>query len=446
MSKNEPRSQAFRTPKGTQDILPPESHRWQRFVALYARQACLAGFGLHQPPMFEDSGVFRRVGEGTDVVTKEMYEFEDRSGRSLALRPEGTASVCRAFVQHRPTVPFKVWYCAPSFRYEKSQAGRFRQHHQLGAETLGSSDPDVDVEIIALAWRVLRDTGLKRMLLLLNTMGDAETRLQYTALLREFLLSRMSDLDEADRAKVETHPLRVLDSKSPSARYVIEDAPKIVDMLRMGARSHFERVQEGLGALDIPFALEPRLVRGLDYYTHTTFEIQSAALESAQSTLCGGGRYDGLVEALGGPPTPGIGFGMGIERVLLACDAEAVFGLDGSLLDVWVVDVAGGRNARDLTHELRSAGIAADRSFDHRSMRSQMKAADRSGAGLALIVGDDEADLGQVTLRHLRRNVDQQVIARGDVVAKLLELLAEEEVQLNRPSAQSPYEWLGGQE
>ncbi|MFV1992182.1 MAG: histidine--tRNA ligase, partial [Acidimicrobiales bacterium] len=276
--------------------------------------------------------------------------------------------------------------------------------------------------------------------------GDPETRVQYTAVLREFLLSRLDDLDEADRAKVDAHPLRVLDSKSPSAQYVVDDAPKIIEMLGAGARSHFERVQEGLGSLDIPFALEPRLVRGLDYYTHTTFEIQSAALDAAQSTICGGGRYDGLVEALGGPPTPGIGFGMGIERVLLACDAEAVFGLDGSLLDVWVIDVAGGTNARDITHELRDAGIAADRSFDHRSMRSQMKAADRSGAHLAVIVGEDEAGQGQVTLRILRRNVDQQLILRGEVVAKVSELLAEEEVQVNRPSAQTPYEWLGGQE
>jgi histidyl-tRNA synthetase len=446
MSKHAPRPQSFRTPKGTQDILPPESHRWQRFIALYAKHAALAGFGLHQPPMFEDAGVFRRVGEGTDVVTKEMYEFEDRSGRSLALRPEGTASVCRAFAQHRPPVPFKAWYCAPSFRYEKSQAGRFRQHHQVGAETLGSGDPDVDVEIIALAWRVLRGTGLKRMLLLINSMGDAETRVQYTAVLQEYLMTRLGDLDDADRAKVETHPLRVLDSKSLKAQAVVDDAPKVIDMLRAGARSHFERVQQGLGALDIPFALEPRLVRGLDYYTHTTFEIQSAALETAQSTICGGGRYDGLVEALGGPPTPGMGFGMGIERVLLACDAETVFGIEESVLDVWIVDVAGGAHARDMTHELRAAGVATDRSFDNRSMRSQMKAADRSGASIALIVGDEEAGDGQVTVRNLRHNLEQQLITRADVVKRVCELLAEQEQEKIRPTPQAPYEWLGGQE
>lgn len=446
MTDKSPRSQVFRTPKGTQDILPPESHRWQQFISLYAAQATLAGYGLHQPPMFEDVGVFRRVGEGTDVVTKEMYEFEDRSGRSLALRPEGTASVCRAFVQHRPPTPFKAWYCAPSFRYEKAQAGRFRQHHQVGAEVLGSADPDVDVEIIALAWNVLKGTGLKRLLLLINSMGDAETRVQYATVLQEYLRSRIDELDDADRVKVEEHPLRVLDSKGPATQSVVEDAPKITEMLRGSSRKHFERVQEGLGALGIPFALEPRLVRGLDYYTHTTFEFQSGALETAQSTICGGGRYDGLVESLGGPPTPGIGFGMGIERVLLACDAEATFGLDTVLTDIWIVDVAGGSHARDLTHELRAAGISCDRCFDNRSMRSQMKAADRSGAGIALIIGEDEVSSDSVTVRSLRRNIDQQEVRRGDIVSKLRELLAEASPAEGDHLTQAPYEWLGGQE
>ncbi len=410
-------SAPYQAPRGTRDILPPESERWTAFLVLFHQHLRRAGYGLVQSPAFEEIGVFERLGEGTDVVTKEMYEFRDRSDRHLALRPEGTASVVRAFVQHRPPTPWKVFYAAPQFRYEAPQAGRYRQHHQVGAEVLGSDDPDVDVEVIAAAWGLLRAIGLTRVLPVINSTGDPETRQAYVADLARYLADRAGDLDPADRDKVSSHPMRVLDSKRPATAAVLADAPRITDALSTESRRRFDRVQDGLGALDIPFALDPRLVRGFDYYTHTTFEFQSDALEAAQSTVCGGGRYDGLVEELGGPATPGVGFGMGIERVLLAADAEGVFPTPDPAVAVWIVDVAGGEAARDLSHELRSAGIAADRSFDNRSMRSQMKAADRSGARLALIVGEQERDDHTVTVRPLRSDGDQTVVPRDGIAA-----------------------------
>ena len=415
---------SYRTPIGTKDILPVESQRWAQLTEVFADQARLAGFGRLQTPSFEDVSVFQRVGEGTDVVRKEMWEFSDRSDRRLALRPEGTAPVCRAFVQHRPPTPWKVWYSGPYFRYENPQAGRYRQFHQLGVEVLGSQDADVDVEVIGLAWNVLRAVGLQRVLLLVNSMGDAETRRTFTGALRTYLEAHLGDIDEADREKVTHHPMRVLDSKRSATVEVARDAPKLAEFLGPDAISHFDRVQDGLGSLGIPFAIEPRLVRGLDYYTHTTFEFQSSALDAAQNTVCGGGRYDGLVEELGGPETAGIGFGMGVERLLLACDAEESFPGSDENVRVWIVDVADGRSARDLTHELRAAGVSADRSFDGRSMRSQMKAADRSGADVALIIGDQEISEGTVGVRMLRDETAAQVpVPRDQVITEVQRLL-----------------------
>jgi len=420
-----PRTEPFKAPVGTRDVLPPESARWQALIAAFAGQVGRAGYGLVQSPMFEEIGVFARMGEGTDVVRKEMYDFLDKGERHLALRPEGTASVARAYVQHRPATPWKVWYAAPSFRYERPQAGRYRQHHQLGVEALGSPDPDVDVEVIALLWDFYASLGLRQVELVLNSMGTADDRRGYIDEVRSFLIGRVRDLDPTDAEKVEAHPMRVLDSKRPVTIAAIADVPAITDRLSDEAVAHFDRVKAGLTALGIPFRLEPRLVRGLDYYTHTTFEMVSGALDAAQSTIGGGGRYDGLVESLGGPATPGIGFGSGIERVLLTCDAEGVFDTVPTGVDVYVVDTTGGAAARDLSVELRRAGIAADRAFDGRSMKSQMKSADRSGARVVLIVGSDELDSGSVTVRPLRGEGDQQRVERAAVVASVAALLAD---------------------
>ncbi|MBI2709967.1 MAG: histidine--tRNA ligase [Actinobacteria bacterium] len=412
---------SFRAPKGTQDVLAPESARWEALVATFAATVEAAGYGLVQSPLFEDVGVFQRIGEGTDVVRKEMYDFEDKGGRRIALRPEGTASVARAYVQHRPALPWKAWYATPCFRYEQPQSGRLRQHHQVGLEAFGPTDPDLDVEVITIGHDYLAALGLQRVVLVLNSMGSRDDRARYTAALRAFLEAHEDDLDAEDQPKVAANPMRVLDSKRPATREVTAAAPRITEHLSDAAIVHFDRVQAGLSAANVDFVLDPNLVRGLDYYTHTTFELQASALDAAQSTVLGGGRYDGLVESLGGPPTPGVGFGSGIERVLLTCDAEGVFPAPAGRVDVFVVDVTGGDHARDLTTELRRAGVRTDRAFDGRSMKAQMKQADRSGAAFALIVGEQEAAAGTVALRSmLGGEREQTAVARGDVAQEVL--------------------------
>lgn len=416
-------SERFRAPKGTHDVLPPESRRWEELVATFFTVVERAGYGLIQGPMFEDLGVFRRMGEGTDVVRKEMYEFFDKDPKSpqhLALRPEGTAGVARAFIEHRPAIlPWKVWYVAPNFRYESPQAHRYRQHHQLGIEAIGSADPDLDVEAITLLHDFFGEIGLKGIRLVVNSIGAQSDRVAYVNGLRDFLRDHIGDLDAEDREKVEDHPMRVLDTKREASLAVVEAAPKIIDALSEDAADRFGRVQRGLSAAGIEYHVDPRLVRGLDYYTHTAFEFQSPDIGGAKSTIGGGGRYDGLIESLGGPPTPGIGFGCGVERTLAACDAGGVFPIPDRHLDVYVIDLTGGDEARDLTTELRRAGLSADRGFDQRSMKSQIKSADRSSARFAVIVGSDEVASGEVTVRDLRADSDQVRVNRADLVVHL---------------------------
>ena len=413
---------SYRAPKGTQDVLPPESARWQEVVAAFAALAGRAGYGLHIPPMFEHYEVFARVGESTDIVRKEMYDFDDRGGRHLALRPEGTASVVRAFVEHRPTTPFKAWYVAPNFRNEAPQAGRYRQHFQLGIEAIGSDDPDLDVEVITLLDEFLHGLGLRRFRVLLNSLGDTACRPVYFETLTAYLRTPEGDLTEQSRTTLATNPLRVLDSKRPPDQAIIGAAPRMVDHLCDDCAAHFERVQDGLRAVGVQYDIAPRLVRGLDYYTRTTFELAADSLDAAQNALGGGGRYDGLVEQMGGPPTPGIGFGCGIERTLLACDAEQVLPTPSATVDVFVVDTTGGTHARDLSHALRTDGVRVDRGFDNRSMKSQMKQADRTGARVALIVGEQEAADGTVVVRDLRAG-QQDVVARADVTERVRKIL-----------------------
>lgn len=406
----------FRAPVGVHDVIPPASARWEAVVATFADTVGRAGYGLCQSPMFEDIGVFARMGEGTDVVTKEMYEFRDRGDRHLALRPEGTASVVRAFIEHRPTTPWKVWYASPVFRYEKPQSGRYRQHHQLGVEAIGSADPDLDVEVMVLLADFYAAIGLRQTPLVVNTLGTPAQRTDYAARLSAWFGQHLGDLDPVDQAKATDHPLRVLDSKKRATRSVVAHAPSILDSLDDEALAHFDRVQAGLSAAGVEFIVDPRMVRGLDYYTHTLFEFRSPALSEAQNTIGGGGRFDGLVEALGGPATAAVGFGTGIERVLLACDAEGALEVAASKVKVFVVDVVDGHAAAAITIQLRRAGIGADRAFDGRSMKAQMKAADRSGADYAVIIGAEEAQAGTATLRPLRSTGDQTSVARADLV------------------------------
>jgi histidyl-tRNA synthetase len=409
----------FQAPAGTFDVLPPASARYAGVVARFAGLADRAGYGLVLGPMFEDAAVFRRLGESTDVVRKEMYEFDDRDGRRLALRPDGTAPVVRAFLQHSPPTPWKVWYTTPKFRYERPQALRYRQHHEVGAEALGSDDPDLDVEVIALAWSLYRDLGLRRIALRLTSPGDAACRPAYRAELLAHLAARRDRLCDEHRDRIEENPLRVLDCKREACVTATADAPRMVDRLCGACRAHFDRVTEGLDALGIAYRLDPTLVRGLDYYTRTTFEFCAEALESAQNGAGGGGRYDGLAEALGGDPTPGIGFGLGIERVLGACDAEGVFPVAPRTTSVFVIDTTGGAAARDLTAELRAAGVAADRAFGQRSWKAQMKLALWSGAALAVSV-----EAGGTTLRTLQEKGEPEPLDRADVVARVTKRLA----------------------
>ena len=405
------------------DILPPDTARWRRLNTVFADVVTSAGYGQVITPLIEDVGVFTRIGEATDVVTKELYAFEDRGGRHVSLRPELTASVCRAFAQHRPAVlPWKVWYSGPNFRQEKAQRGRYRQFDQVGVEVLGVDDPHLDVEVIALAAEFYRRLGLTQVTLVVNSLGEPEDRAAYVDALETYFTD--AELTEQSRVTLAKNPLRVLDSKREHDAAAIAAAPRISDFYSDEAAAHFATVQAGLERLGIDFVVEPTLVRGLDYYRRTIFEFQGGTLESAQNALGGGGRYDGLVEALGGPATPGIGFALGVDRTLLACDDEGVFGADEAPLDAFVVDVVGGQEAAAITAELRAAGLRSDRGFDNRSMKAQMKMANRSGAIHALIVGDDELASGTVQVRPMARDAgDQQTISRTDLISHLKDTL-----------------------
>ncbi len=418
----------FQSPRGTRDILPPESDSIRFLLKSFEESLSKAGYGQIISPLFEDVGVFKRIGESTEIVTKEMFDFFDKDEKSpqhLALRPELTASICRAFAQHRPVAPWKVWYSGPQFRYEKPQAGRYRQFLQVGAEILGTSDPEADVEIVALAETFFRDIGLGNTKLLINSLGDLESRNKYNEQLVSYLNSQKQNLSEQSLATLEKNALRVLDSKREEDQEIIKNAPTMESFLNQESADHFSEVKKGLTALGIAFEVSPRLVRGLDYYTRTTFEFVSQSLDTAQNAIGGGGRYDGLVEALGGPPTEGIGFAIGIDRTLLACAAEHIKFDANTGVDVFVVDTTEGQEALLLAHELRKAGIRTDRSFGGRSMKGQMKAADRSGAQYAIIIGTDELEKNQVTLRDLRGDGNQKLVPREMVAQNLQTILQE---------------------
>ena len=379
--------------------------------------ATRAGFGLLVTPMFEHIEVVQKLGSSSDVVRKEMYDFEDKGGRALALRADGTASVVRAFVQNRPLLPWKVWYVAPNFRYERPQAGRYRQHWQVGVEVLGVEDPGVDVEVIVLAQGFYRELGLQRFRLLVNSLGDAASRARYRDVLLEYWRDHKDQLGD-EMARAETNPLRILDSKREDWADLLERAPQIGEYLSAEAAEQFEQVQEGLQALGVHFEIAPRLVRGLDYYTGTTFEFASDALDAAQNAIGAGGRYDRLAEDMGGPATPGIGFGIGIERVLLACDAEGKFGAPESRVDVFVIDGVGGTEGLVLIEELRATGIRADHAYGGRAFRKQMAAADKSGARYGVVLGAKEMADGKVGIKDLTTG-DQIDVRRDEAAAYL---------------------------
>jgi histidyl-tRNA synthetase len=420
----------LRHPPGTFDVLPADSRPWERLIAEFARVVEAAGYGLIITPTFEDLAVFQRVGESTDVVRKQMYDFDDKGGRRIALRPEMTASVARAFIEHRPPTPWKAWTVGSTFRYERPQAGRYREFHQVDIEAIGSADPDLDVEVIALGSEFYDAIGLTQRELLLNSLGDAVCRPGYRDLLYAYLVDHRVQLCEEHQARLEDNPLRVLDCKRPECLEVIAGAPRQLDHLCEPCRSHFARVRSGLDALKIPYTIDSKLVRGLDYYTRTTFEYIATGLESAQNAVGGGGRYDGLIKELGGPDTAAVGFALGIDRILLAGEGDGLTaGLrDRGRLDAFVVDFAGGIAARDLTAQLRAAGLRVDRSFDGRSPKAQFKAADRSGARLAIIIGPDEAAAGTAGIKDLLHGGAQESVAQTGLVKEVRRRLERAEI------------------
>lgn len=416
---------SFRAPKGVPEYVPPLSAHFYAVRDTLTTTIRHHGYSSIELPIFEETGLFARgVGESTDVVTKEMYTFADRSGRSLTLRPEGTAGVIRSVIEHnldRGQLPVKLTYAGPFFRYERPQAGRYRQLQQVGAEAIGVDDPALDAEVIAMADGALRRLGLRGYRLELTSLGDNTCRPAYRAALQEFLFTL--PLDEETRRRATINPLRVLDDKRPEVQEMTADAPLMRDYLSDECRQHFDTVRRILDTLHVEYTINPRMVRGLDYYTKTTFEFVHDGL-GAQSGIGGGGRYDGLMEMLGGKPLSGVGVGLGVDRIVLACQQEGCVPGATAHCDVFGVPV--GDAAKEilmpLLADVRAQGVRTDMVFGSRGMKGAFKAADKSGAVVALIVGESELNAGTVTVKDLRTGAQQEV-ARAAVTAEVERLL-----------------------
>ena len=419
---NKKQFQALSAPKGVPDYFPPQSSAFYKVRQTMVEQAHLSGFQHIELPIFEDTALFARgVGESTDVVSKEMYTFADRGDRSVTLRPEGTAGVMRSVIEHnldRGQLPVKLNYFGPFFRYERPQAGRYRQLQQVGVEAIGVDDPALDAEVIALADRSFRALGLSGFRLELTSLGDRNCRPAYREKLQDFLFKL--NLDEETRHRAEINPLRVLDDKRPEVQEQLADAPLMLDHLNDECREHFETVTGMLDDMGVAYEINPRMVRGLDYYTKTCFEFVHDGL-GAQSGIGGGGRYDGLMAQLGGQDLSGIGYGLGVDRALLALEAEGIT-LDGveSRVDVFGVALgaAAKRTMSTLINDLRKAGISADMSFGDRGLKGAMKGADRAGARFALVLGEQELENGTVALKDLAAH-EQHDVKVSDLVAVL---------------------------
>ncbi|MCZ0727076.1 histidine--tRNA ligase [Mycolicibacterium iranicum] len=416
---------SFKAPKGVPDYLPPDSAEFVAVRSGLLDAARRAGYGDIELPIFEDTALFARgVGESTDVVSKEMYTFADRGERSVTLRPEGTAGVMRAVIEHgldRGALPVKLCYSGPFFRYERPQAGRYRQLQQVGIEAIGVDDPALDAEVIAVADAGFRSLGLDGFRLEITSLGDDSCRPQYRELLQEFLFKL--DLDEETQARARLNPLRVLDDKRPHVREMTADAPVMLDHLSDAAKQHFDTVLAHLDALSVPYVINPRMVRGLDYYTKTTFEFVHDGL-GAQSGIGGGGRYDGLMAQLGGRDLSGIGFGLGVDRALLALRAEGKTVGETARVDVYAVPLGGDAKVRlaVLGAQLRAAGVRVDVAYGDRSLKGAMKGADRSGATIALVAGDRDLEAGTIGVKNLSTG-EQVNVAIDDVVDDVLSRL-----------------------
>ncbi|MBD1825323.1 histidine--tRNA ligase [Cyanobacteria bacterium FACHB-DQ100] len=400
--------------RGTRDILPEEIGNWQRIEAIARETLARAAYQEIRTPIFEQTDLFERgIGEATDVVGKEMYTFKDRGDRSITLRPEGTAGVVRSYIEHGMQAQGgvqRLWYTGAMFRYERPQAGRQRQFHQLGVEVLGSGDVRADAEVIAIATDILQSIGLKNLTLQLNSIGNADDRQNYRAALIEFLTPFKDKLDPDSQTRLTKNPLRILDSKDAQTQAILENAPSILDYLSAESKQRFDRVQALLQDLGIPCNINARLVRGLDYYTHTVFEIQSDDL-GAQATVCAGGRYDGLVAQLGGADTPAVGWAMGLERLVILL--QKMQQTQASPIDFYIVSRGEKAEAQalKLAQSLRRIGFATELDMSGSAFGKQFKRADRSGAAACLILGDAEAENGTVQLKWLKTG-EQSAIAQ----------------------------------
>jgi histidyl-tRNA synthetase len=402
----------IQAPKGVREYLPPESQSFEWVRDQLIAPAKAAGYQLMELPVFEDTNLFSRgVGESTDVVSKEMYTFEDRGGRSITLRPEGTAGVMRAVIEQnldRGQLPVKVWYSGQFFRAERPQAGRYRQFYQVGIEAIGIDDPALDAEVIAIADRGFKNLGLKNYRLEITSLGDSESRAAHRVDLMKFISGLQ--LDEATVARAAINPLRLFDDKRPEMQEAMSQAPILLDYLSPASAENFALVQKYLKAMDISFIINPRMVRGLDYYTGTTFEFIHPDL-GAQSGIGGGGRYDGLMETLGGQALSGIGFGLGVDRALLAAKAESTVPSQEFTSDLFIIPLGEGSKEKVLTiaQQLRAAGIKTEIAFGDRALKGAMKAADKSGARYVIVLGESELDQGSVELKRMSDGVTSSV-------------------------------------
>ena len=414
--------QKINAPKGVSEYAPPRSSAFEFVRDSLIAPASKAGYQLIELPVFEDTELFKRgVGESTDVVSKEMYTFEDRGGRSITLRPEGTAGVMRAVIEHgldRGQLPVKVWYSGQFFRAERPQAGRYRQFYQVGIEAIGLDDPAIDAEVIAIADAGFKTLGLKKYRLEITSLGDAQSRAAHRIDLVKYISTL--DLDEATAARAEINPLRLFDDKREEMKKAMAGAPLLMDYLSDSSRQHFETVIKYLDALNISYHLNPRMVRGLDYYTGTTFEFVHELL-GAQSGIGGGGRYDGLMEQLGGQSLSGIGFGLGIDRALLAAEAEGVIGEDAFVSDLFIIPLGEGAKLQALTiaQELRNRGKRVEIAFGDRALKGAMKGADKSGATYVIVLGESEISSGTVELKEMKTGSSTSV--KIDSLFKALE-------------------------
>jgi len=406
------KNEKIQAPKGVREYLPPESRGFEWVRNQLISPAKLAGYELMELPVFEDTALFNRgVGESTDVVSKEMYTFEDRGGRSITLRPEGTAGVMRAVIESnldRGQLPVKVWYSGQFFRAERPQAGRYRQFYQVGIEAIGIDDPALDAEVIAIADQGFKNLGLKNYRLEITSLGDNESRAAHRIDLVNYI--KTLELDEATRERAAINPLRLFDDKRAEVKDAMSKAPILLDYLSEYSRNHFAKVQEYLQALGVAFVINPRMVRGLDYYTGTTFEFVHEGL-GAQSGIGGGGRYDGLMETLGGQPLSGIGFGLGVDRALLAAISENTLPAESFTSDLYLValDESAKISVLTLAADLRRQGVIVEVSFGDRSLKGAVKGADKSGARFLVVIGSAELESGLVTLKRMNDGTSSSV-------------------------------------